>query len=209
MTVRVRTHANPLRRFPGLESPAWSEVFSDPARPFALEIGSSKGEFLLEHARRRPEMNILGTEIRAPLVEELRVRIRAESLANAHVIWGNVTDRVEAFTPTGRIDEVFLLFPDPWPKKRHHKRRALSTGFLARLAPLMPPGARVHVKSDHFDLFRDMRDVAAGAGGFRLVDPVELPAKSDWEIHCLRTGRPYSSFCLERAATAGAGGAVT
>ncbi|MEK8023117.1 MAG: tRNA (guanosine(46)-N7)-methyltransferase TrmB [Candidatus Hydrogenedentota bacterium] len=191
MKKRIRTHANPLRTFPGLEPPAWNEVFADPALPLAIEWGASKGGFLLEHARTRPGMNILGTEVRKPLVEELLEKIGAAQLRNAHVLWGNIAGRIRDFTPNRRIDAAYLFFPDPWPKKRHHKRRVLSTSFLDELALLMPPGSRIYIMTDHEGLHGGILETIASHPAFLFSEGWNLEIRSEWEDHCLRTGRMY------------------
>jgi tRNA (guanine-N7-)-methyltransferase len=200
VSVRVRTHANPLRRFLDLAPPDWNLVFDDPDRSFALEFGSSKGEFLLRHAALMPHFNILGAEIRKPLVEDLSARIREAGLRNAHVIYGNVIGRLREFTPTGRIDAVYCFFPDPWPKKRHHKRRVISSAMLDELAELMPPGGVLHLMTDHPALHVDLREVCTRHAGFEEIDPPPLPAQSGWEEHCLATLRSFHVMAWRRAA---------
>lgn len=194
MSVRVRTHANPLRRFENLEPP----VFPDPTLPFALEFGSSGGSFLLAHAMAFPEMNILGTEIRYPLVESLAARIAERNLMNAHIVYGNIAGRIRDFAPAGVIARVYIFFPDPWPKKKHHKRRVINPALLDELAPLMPDDAAIQIMTDHEDLRVDIVATFEGRSDFREVPFEALPFRSDWEEHCLRTNRKYSRFEYRR-----------
>lgn len=198
MSVRVRTHANPLRRFDDLAPPDWSVVYENPVRPFALEFGSSKGEFLLAHARIRPDCNILGTEIRRPLVEDLAARIRESGLRNAHVIYGNVLGRLREFAPEGRVDDVYCFFPDPWIKNRHHKRRVITPTALDELASVMPPGAVIHLMTDNIALDEDMLEVCSRHVAFAEIDPLPLPAQSGWEEHCIATSRLYRRMAWRR-----------
>jgi tRNA (guanine-N7-)-methyltransferase len=191
MSQRVRTHANPLRRFPGLEPPAWATVYAEPGHRFALDLGASTGEFLLGFARAMPDWNILGVEVRRPLVERVLDEIHEANLANAHVVYGNIAGRLADFTPTGRIDAVYILFPDPWFKKKHHKRRLLSPAFLAEAGALMRPDARIIAMSDQTELTAWMRENLEADGHFAAVTPTPLPAISAWEEHCRRTQRTY------------------
>lgn len=193
MTRRVRTHANPLRRYP-IEPPSdWTTLFEDPSRPFALELGSSHGEFLLAHARCMPGVNILGTEIRQPLATALSEAIHAAGFRNAAVVYGNIIGRIGEFTPHRRITSVYILFPDPWPKKKHHKRRVVTAAFLDELSLLMPAEASIHFKSDHPSLYDDTIVVVDRHGDFRIEPAAPLPAASGWEEFCLSTGRPFRS----------------
>ncbi len=199
MSMRVRTHANPLRRFPDLAPPDWSSVFRDPSRPFALEFGSAKGEFLIAHGTNRPGWNILGTEIRKPVALDAAAAVRASGLGNVLALWGNISGRLAEFTPTGRIDAVYLFFPDPWFKARHHKRRIVQPSLVAELSSLMPRGAMVHVVTDQNPLVEWTRAIFAEAPAFAGIAPPELPASSAWQEHCLRTGRPFESLAWVRA----------
>lgn len=196
--MRVRTHANPLRRFPDLAPPDWPSVFRDPSLPFAIEFGSAKGEFLLAHAVAMPGWNILGTEIRKPVAMDAAAALGASGLTNVLAVWGNVAGRLVDFTPTGRIDAVFVLFPDPWFKARHHKRRLIQSALVAELATLMPSGALLHVLTDQPPLVEWTSDILAASPAFSVVEPRELPARSAWEEHCLRTGRSYEALAWAR-----------
>lgn len=198
MPRRVRTHTNPLREFPTLAPPIWEDVFSDPELPFAIEFGSSKGEFLLEHARAIPGMNILGVEVRRPLVEELNAKILTANLKNASVVCGNIRGRFREFTPSGRFEAVYAFFPDPWPKKKHHKRRLIRAETLDELAGVMEMGAKIHVMTDHEMLRADIEEIFSASRDFARIDPIPLPTQSGWQEHCERTQRPYSIFCFER-----------
>lgn len=195
---RVRTHTNPLKRFPNLEPPDWSEVFEDPSRPFFLEFGSSKGVFLLGHARNHPSANILGTEVRKPLVDRLEKIIRETPIRNAAVVYGNIAGRIAEFTPGGRIAGVYILFPDPWPKKRHRKRRIVQPELLEELESLMDPGAGIELMTDHAGMAEWIEEVFAESEAFRGASPLPLPARSHWQIHCDTTARPYRRFRYER-----------
>lgn len=196
---RVRTHANPLKRFDELSTPDWKAVFADPALPFAIEFGSSKGEFLIAHAALYPGTNILGTEIRKPLVMELEIKIREMNLTNAHVVYGNIAGRLRDFTPLGRLDAVFVFFPDPWPKTRHHKRRVLQPRLLDEISEIMPSGGTVDVMTDHEGLRDDVMSVFSARDDFVECEPRDLPEKSGWQEHCELTGRPYWRFSWNRA----------
>lgn len=198
MTLRVRTHANPLRRFSDLAPPDWAQVFANPARPFALELGSAKGEFLRAHAAAYPDWNILGTEIRKPLAIGGHDLLDASALTNATLVWGNIAGRVAEFTPTGRIDAVYIFFPDPWFKNRHHKRRVVQIPLLTELANLMPSGAPIHLLTDQAPLDAWNLDVFAASPAFQADEPGELVARSAWEEHCIATGRSFIRRCWRR-----------
>lgn len=198
MSIRVRTHANPLRRFPDLAPPDWPAPFRDPARPFALEFGCAKGEFLVAHARALPGWNILGTEVRKPVALDAMTALARSGLANAVACWGNIAGRLAEFAPCGRIDAAYAFFPDPWFKNRHAKRRLFQEALIGELAALMPPGAILHALTDQVPLGAWMREVVAGCRAFAERPAPELVARSAWEEHCLQTGRPYERMAWVR-----------
>lgn len=199
MSVRVRTHANPLRRFPDLAPPPWTEVFADPALPFAIEFGCAKGEFLVAHARSCPGWNILGVEVRKPVALDAVALVEREGQRRAAAAWGNIAGRIREFTPAGRVDAVYAFFPDPWFKNRHAKRRLFQVGLVDELAAVMPPAALVHVLTDQPPLVAWTREIfEARSSLYHPVSPPPLPARSPWEEHCLATARPYERLAWVR-----------
>jgi len=195
---RVRTHTNPLKRF-SIEVPDWPNVFEDPKLPFALEFGSSKGEFLIRHAELFPKMNILGTEIRLPLVSSVKEKIKSLGLGNAHILYGNIANRIEDFIPCGRIDRVYIFFPDPWPKKRHFKRRLITSELLLKLSQFMQKDSGIFIRTDHYSLFDSIMSACNSvSNSFVISEEPSLPIISAWEEHCLRTDRHFNKIYLKR-----------
>jgi len=115
-----------------------------------LEIGFGGGEHLAGQAERRPECLILGVEPFVNGVASLVRHVEALALTNVRVCQGDARDLV-ARLPDASLDRVFILFPDPWPKARHHKRRLMHTSFIAELARVMRPGGRLRFATDWRD----------------------------------------------------------
>jgi tRNA (guanine-N7-)-methyltransferase len=115
--------------------------------PCTLEIGFGNGDNLLARAAAEPERDFLGVEVHRPGVGHLLLGAAQAQLSNLRVI---VHDAVPVMQhlPAGALEEVQVLFPDPWPKKRHHKRRLLQPAFIARLAAALRAGGRLHVVTD-------------------------------------------------------------
>jgi tRNA (guanine-N7-)-methyltransferase len=115
-----------------------------------LEAGFGAGEHLAAQAARRPDVLLLGAE---PFVNGLAAclaHIDAAKLANVRLHHGDVRDLLTRL-PDASIDRLFVLFPDPWPKTRHKKRRLIEPGFLAEAARVMKPGARLRFATDWAD----------------------------------------------------------
>lgn len=115
-----------------------------------LEIGFGGGEHLAEQARRRPGTLFIGAEPFLNGVASALRHLDEMRLANVRLHDADVRDLLEHL-PTGCVDRVFILFPDPWPKARHHKRRLIQADLVDELARIMKPGARLRFASDWAD----------------------------------------------------------
>jgi tRNA (guanine-N7-)-methyltransferase len=123
----VRQHVNPLSRFfqLPLELPAPADLFADPSQPIHLDIGCARGRFLLALAPERPGVNHLGVEIRRALVQAAEADRQAQALENLRFLFCNANVSLQAWLaalPAGQLELVSIQFPDPWFKKKHHKR---------------------------------------------------------------------------------------
>jgi tRNA (guanine-N7-)-methyltransferase len=116
--------------------------------PVVLEIGFGMGETTAEIARTHPELDFVGVEVHLPGVGALLNRIDTLGLANVRVIRHDATDVVEHMVPRDVLHGVHVYFPDPWPKKRHHKRRLLNRPFVQALAQRLRRGGYLHVATD-------------------------------------------------------------
>ena len=119
--------------------------------PKILEIGFGMGETTADIASRNPGTDYLGVEVHTPGVGGLLKRIAALGLANVRVIQHDAVDVLEGMIALASLDGVHVFFPDPWPKKRHHKRRLIQPAFVSLLAARMKPGAYLHVATDWED----------------------------------------------------------
>lgn len=129
---------------PGLLPP--HTLFSTPG-PVCLEIGFGGGEHLIEQARRAPETGFIGCE---PFIEGMAkalVGVEDNSLANVRLWMDDARTLIDSLTDAS-VDQVFILFPDPWPKKRQQKRRLVQPAFLQSLHRVLSPGARVRFATD-------------------------------------------------------------
>jgi len=131
-----------------------------------LEIGFGNGDNLAALAARHPERDYLGIEVHDPGVGHLLLRIEREGLPNIRIARHDAVEVVTKWLPPASIDEALILFPDPWHKKRHHKRRLVQPGFLEQLAFVMPPGARLHLATDWAPYAEQMLEVCDASAFF-------------------------------------------
>jgi len=119
--------------------------------PKVLEIGFGMGEATASIAQAHPEIDYIGVEVHTPGVGSLLRRLAALGLTNVRIVRHDATEVVEHMIGERALDGVHVFFPDPWPKKRHHKRRLIQPAFVETLARRMKTGAILHVATDWED----------------------------------------------------------
>jgi tRNA (guanine-N7-)-methyltransferase len=128
----------------------FARVFGRSA-PVVLEIGFGMGETMAEIAASNPDIDYLGVEVHAPGVGSLLRMIEARGLRNVRIVQHDATDMAEHMVVPSSLAGIHVFFPDPWPKKRHHKRRLLQVDFARLLATRLEPGGYLHVATDWVD----------------------------------------------------------
>ncbi|WP_103332858.1 tRNA (guanosine(46)-N7)-methyltransferase TrmB [Pseudotabrizicola formosa] len=162
-------------------------------RPVWVEVGFGGGEHLVHMAARYPQVGIIGCEPFVNGIAMLLGKIRQAGVTNLCIHPGDVRDLFDVL-PTACVDKVFLNYPDPWPKARHHRRRFVTPGYLALLAQVMKPGAEFRVATDIPDYVRQTLEEVPQAGFELLAQTGEGEAWEDWistryEQKALREGR--------------------
>lgn len=117
--------------------------------PLHIEIGSGKGEFLSQYAILHPDWNFLGFEAADKRIRNILRKISPEKHPNVRLVRLRVDAGIADLLPPLSVQSVYIQHPDPWPKRRHHKRRLFQPDFLAALAAVMEPEAQLHVATDH------------------------------------------------------------
>ena len=173
------------------------------AKEYWLEIGFGGGEHLVHQASLYPDVGIIGCEPYINGVAMLLGKIRKAEVRNLKIHPGDARDLCDVI-PDGSLSKVFLLYPDPWPKKKHHRRRFVTPEHLEPLAKKMKQGAELRIATDIEDYVRQSLEEIAFRGDFEWM--VEKPSDwkepwSDWtstryEQKALREGRVphYLSF---------------
>jgi tRNA (guanine-N7-)-methyltransferase len=137
--------------------------------PVVLEIGSGMGESTVQIAAAHPETDFLAVEVHGPGVGSLLKKIEALALANLRVIRHDAVEVLEHMIPDASLAGIHLFFPDPWPKKRHHKRRLVQPAFAALAARKLAPGGYLHAATDWPEYAAQMDEVFASSALFRKV----------------------------------------
>lgn len=173
--------------------------------PVEMEIGSGKGTFLTEQAKRRPHVNFIGLERARKYWQYASDRLRRNACWNTRLILADAGEFVAEYVPDRCLSAVHIYFPDPWPKKRHHKRRLIRVSFLSHIERVLQNGGRVQILTDHLEYFRQIeRGVAASR--LELVD-YRSPGSAEggemvgtnFERKYRREGRPLYNIAALKA----------
>lgn len=134
--------------------------------PLVLEIGFGMGDSLLQMAQSEPDKDFVGIEVHTPGVGRLIKEAGELALANLRVYMADAVDVLDDCIPDRSLDRFQLYFPDPWHKKKHHKRRIVQPAFMAKIRRKMAPGGLVHLATDWEHYAEHMREVLEAAPGF-------------------------------------------
>jgi tRNA (guanine-N7-)-methyltransferase len=150
-------------------------LFAPPVEAVWLEIGFGGGEHLLWQARANPRVGLIGCEPFEDGVVKVLSAIETEGLANIRLHADDARPLLR-WLPAACIGRAFILFPDPWPKARHHKRRLVAAPTLAELARVMPAGAELRIATDIGEHARSILLAVRAAGAFRWT----AAGAADW-----------------------------
>lgn len=140
--------------------------------PVELEIGSGKGTFLLAEAQAFPEKNFLGIEWANKYYKYAVDRLGRWSIPNVRLVRTDAAVFLRDHVPDGSIQRFHMYFPDPWPKKKHHKRRFFCDENLIEILRILEPNGIINIATDHADYFEQMTDVAEKGVARGLVEKV-------------------------------------
>lgn len=158
------------------ESPVVPAAWLLPGAPaLEIDVGCHKGLFLMAMAQRHPERNFLGLERQSSRVEKCRKKISRLGIPNARVTRAEALPAFREGLPAACADVIHVLFPDPWPKRRHHIRRLLQEEFLASCARVLKPGGLLRIMTDDADYAVAIKNSVVQSAKF-----VTIPWKADY-----------------------------
>lgn len=138
--------------------------------PLWVETGFGNGDALLAMASAHPENNYLGIEVHAPGVGHLLAQIEQQSISNVRVIRHDAIEVFANMLAPGSVSRALLFFPDPWPKKRHHKRRILQPEFLSLIESRLQQGGVLHCATDWAEYAEEMLELLSASDLFSNLD---------------------------------------
>ena len=164
--------------------------------PLHVDLGCGDGSFLCALAQRLPDKNFLG-------IERLSGRVRssarkAASLDNVRLLQMESFYAVRYLLPAESVETFYLLFPDPWPKRRHHRRRLVKPDFLNSVHAALEQNGVIYIATDYLDYFRKIKEVAESTPGFAIDDgDVDLP-QSKFGLAFRQKGAPIYWLALRK-----------
>jgi len=139
--------------------------------PVIMEIGFGNGDATWQMAQAHPAENYLGVEVHQPGVGRLLLQMEQHGIANIRIANDDAVEFLRERVPAKSLDGVRIYFPDPWPKKRHHKRRLIQSSLIELLASRMRPGALLHLATDWEPYAEHMLEVMRLSDGFVNLSP--------------------------------------
>ena len=178
----------------------WPDIFGNPG-PVHVEIGSGKGRFLLQLAAENPDLSLLAVERAAKYHRMVCDKAARRGLSHVRLLRTTAEDLLFRLLAPMSVDALYVLFPDPWPKKRHHKRRLFKTEVTEAMVRCLKPGAPLLIKSDHPGYAEVIESVLEQTSGLTPTDPEEafsgLPV-TGFESKYILEGRKIHAFSMIR-----------
>tara|TARA_B100000161_G_C33446245_1_gene366985 strand:- start:154 stop:783 length:630 start_codon:yes stop_codon:yes gene_type:complete len=190
----MRQHVNPLSiNFNETEEiPPFLAMFKDSKLNLHLDIGCAAGEFLFDLSLENTNWNYLGIEIREKLVKNAQLRVRERESNNLYFLFGNafniLNDSQNKFI-INKAKSISFNFPDPWFKKRHHKRRIIQPKFVNILANSLQKGSLIFIKTDVEDLFKFMDSIISSNFNFKKIDNKDFNYSESFNPNKIKTNR--------------------
>ena len=183
------------------ERPDWQIQFGN-LNPLKLEIGFGMGNFLIEMAAKEPDSNFIGIDFYHKGIRKIMTRIKNLQLENIRIVYGDIRNKISILFQDGELDTVYINFPDPWPKKRHVKRRLIKPEFICQLAKKLGAEGKACLATDSESYAYEMLDYFNSEIRFQNMDEnlgflkerVDLP-KSKYEKNYINAGEKI--FYLE------------
>ena len=165
-------------------------------RSIVLEIGCGHGHFLARYASEFPAKVCIGVDLRSDRIGRALRKAQRARLANCHFIRTEALEFLQALPPEIGFEEIWVLFPDPWPKKRHHKNRLLQADFFELVAARVQPGTRLYFRTDFAQYFESVTVLVTSLSTWQLVDSPIWPMEHETVFQARAKG--YQSLVAVR-----------
>ena len=168
--MRIRTHTNPFCCRRSFKKLSEYDISLDCLKNLDFEIGFGRGKFIRNYAKQNPQRFIVGVDVRTAVVDLLNKRIKEEEIDNVLALVGNGQIVLDQMFENVSLDNIFIFHPDPWVKKRHHKRRIINKDFLDIAKNKLKQNGKIHVSTDAEFLWEDILETFAENDSFVLIE---------------------------------------
>jgi tRNA (guanine-N7-)-methyltransferase len=164
------------------------ETVFDASRPFEIDVGCGKGRFLLARALKKPGTNFLGVDRMLRRIRKVDNKARRLGLTNVRLLRMDAFYAVTYLIPADSVSAYYILFPDPWPKKRHHDHRLFNEKFVDALHRTLAAKGQLHFSTDHPPYFEEVKAILSGDKRFEKIPAFEPPEdeRTDFELYYIR-----------------------
>lgn len=164
-----------------------------------LELGCGHGHFLASYSETKPGLNFLGIDLISRRIQLAQTKALRRGLAHLHFLKAEASELLSSLPSTIKVEEVFMLFPDPWPKQRHWKNRMIQSSLLQSLHHKLCPGGKFFFRTDHKGYFDWTRDKLEERRGWTFRPHCEWPHEVETIFQKI-TGGQYHSLIVEAKA---------
>ena len=190
----MRQHVNPLSKnfFEIDPIPPLNQVFENPKLPLHLDIGCASGDFLFELSLKNKNWNYIGIEIREKLVLNANLKMKSRENKNLYISFGNANNIFNQSNNKSIINFITSIsfnFPDPWFKKKHHKRRVIQPKLINLLSNSMKRGSLIFIKTDVRDLFDHMELTISESIKFKKIPYQDFKFYESFNPNRIQTNR--------------------
>jgi tRNA (guanine-N7-)-methyltransferase len=172
-------------------------------RPLELELGSGDGSFLVDYARANPDRNFLGVERLLGRLRKIDRKGRRAGVDNLRAIRVEASYLLEYMLPPESACALHIYFPDPWPKRKHLRKRLINERFTALARRVLKDAGQIHMRTDDAHYFQQMNSVFESQPGFRVIEPAPalVAVLTDFERDFLAKGVTTLRLSLERSSS--------
>ncbi|MFH1477703.1 MAG: tRNA (guanosine(46)-N7)-methyltransferase TrmB [Verrucomicrobiota bacterium] len=177
-------------------------VFGRPPQRLEVDLGCGKGRFLLARAAAYPQISFLGLDRQTRRLAKVERKAQRAQLANIRLLYAEAAYAVTHLLPRDSVAAYYIFFPDPWPKRRHHRRRLFDAAFLDALNTTLMPGGCIHLATDHPAYFESIRRLLAGDARLTAMEPfVTTPEEhTDFELIFIQQNKPIGRCSFAKKA---------
>jgi tRNA (guanine-N7-)-methyltransferase len=175
-------------------APDWDQIFSN-NYPMKLEIGFGNGSFIIDMAMREPRTNFIGLDMYHKGIRKTITRAEKRLIENIHIVYGDARNRTQSAFQNETLEAIYINFPDPWPKKRHIKRRLITASFVETLSNKLVSSGELRIATDCETYARDMltflenSSLENKAGSFKFSECRENIPQTKYEKNYLEQGK--------------------